>query len=79
MFFSKTKTRRPPGCGKSRSVGSEENQEQVFLASHRKSGVPARPLYSVKWEQAQPTGGKDTAQQIGVKSVRNDSRLRKTG
>ena len=33
--FSKTKTRRPPGCGKSRSVESEENQKQVFLASHR--------------------------------------------
>jgi hypothetical protein len=27
--------RRPPGCGKSRSVESEENQKQVFLASHR--------------------------------------------
>ena len=33
--FSKTKTRRPPGCRKSRSVESEENQKQVFLASHR--------------------------------------------
>jgi hypothetical protein len=33
--FFKTKTRRPPGCGKSRSVESEENQKQVFLASHR--------------------------------------------
>ena len=33
--FSKTKTRRPPGCGKSRSVESEENQKQVFLPSHR--------------------------------------------
>ena len=27
--------RRPPGCGKSRSVESEENQKQVFLPSHR--------------------------------------------
>jgi hypothetical protein len=29
MLFAKTKTRRPPGCGKSRSVESEENQKQV--------------------------------------------------
>src|ERR1700736_3812341 len=35
MLFAKTKTRRPPGCGKSRSVESEENQKQVFLPSHR--------------------------------------------
>jgi hypothetical protein len=35
MFFSTTKTRRPPGCGKSRAVESEENQKQVSLASHR--------------------------------------------
>jgi hypothetical protein len=34
MFFQK-KTRRPPGCGKSRSLESEENQKQVFLPSHR--------------------------------------------
>ena len=33
----------------------------------------------IRWEQAQPSGGEDTTQQIGVKSVRNDSRLRKTG
>src|SRR5437899_5524280 len=35
MIFAETKTRRPPGCGKSRSVESEENQKQVFLPSHR--------------------------------------------
>src|ERR1700722_16784395 len=35
MLFAKNKTRRPPGCGKSRSVESEENQKQVFLPSHR--------------------------------------------
>jgi hypothetical protein len=34
-FCKKTKTRRPPGCGKSRSVESEENQKQVFLSFHR--------------------------------------------
>ena len=33
LFFPKTTT--PPGCGKSRSVESEENQKQVFLPSHR--------------------------------------------
>src|SRR5450755_656132 len=44
-----TKTRRPMGCGKSRSVESEENQKQVFLAFHRpwKSrttrGIPTFP------------------------------------
>ena len=49
MFFHTTKTRRPPGCGKSRSVESEENQKQVSLASHRpwKSrttrGIPTFP------------------------------------
>src|SRR5205807_4273454 len=35
MIIAETKTRRPPGCGKSRSVESEENQKQVFLPSHR--------------------------------------------
>src|SRR5882672_10750546 len=35
MLFAKTKTRRPPGCGKSRSMEREENQKQVFLPSHR--------------------------------------------
>jgi hypothetical protein len=49
MVFAKTKTRRPPGCGKSRSVEREENQKQVFLPSHRpwKSrktrGIPTFP------------------------------------
>ena len=40
----KTKTRRPPSCGKSRSVESEENQRQVFLSFHR------------PWNPAQPAG-----------------------
>src|ERR1700730_3240874 len=35
MFFLKNKNAAPPGCGKSRSVESEENQKQVFLPSHR--------------------------------------------
>jgi hypothetical protein len=34
-FLQKTKTRPPPGYGKSRSVEREENQKQVFLPSHR--------------------------------------------
>jgi len=43
------KTRRPPGCGKSRGVESEENQKQVSLAFHhpwksRKTrGIPTFP------------------------------------
>src|ERR1700687_5290843 len=49
MISLTTKTRRPTGCGKSRAVESEENQEQVFLPSHRpwKSrktrGIPTFP------------------------------------
>ena len=52
MFFfnhENGKTRRPPGCGKSRAVESEENQKQVSLASPRpwKSrktrGIPTFP------------------------------------
>ena len=49
MSFLTTKTRRATGCGKSRSVESEENQKQVSLASHRpwKSrttcGIPTFP------------------------------------
>ena len=52
MFFFNNengKTRRPPDCGKSRAVESEENQKQVSLASHRpwKSrktrGIPTFP------------------------------------
>jgi transposase len=49
MLISTTKMRRPLGCGKSRAVGREENQKQVFLPSHRpwksrkNRGIPTFP------------------------------------
>src|ERR1700730_5729872 len=63
MFFSTTKTRRPPGCGKSRAVQNEENQKQVFLPSHRpwKSrktrGIPTFPTAPTAAGVSQTTSG----------------------
>jgi hypothetical protein len=63
MFFLTTKTRRPLGCGKSRSVESEENQKQVSLASHRpwKSrttrGIPTFPTAPTAAGISQTTSG----------------------
>jgi hypothetical protein len=58
-----TKARRPMGCGKSRSVESEENQKQVFLPSHRpwKSrttrGIPTFPTAPTAAGISQTTSG----------------------
>lgn len=41
------------------------------LVRHREEAL-------ILWKQAQPSGRVDAAHQSGVKSVRNDSRLRKT-
>src|SRR5712692_6383689 len=63
MLIATTKTRRPLGCGKSRAVESEENQKQVFLASHlpwksRKTrGIPTFPTAPTAAGISQTTSG----------------------
>src|SRR5216683_5746542 len=63
MISLTTKTRPPTGCGKSRAVESEENQKQVFLASHRpwKSrktrGIPTFPTAPTAAGISQTTSG----------------------
>ena len=63
MISLTPKTRRPTGSGKSRAVESEENQKQVFLASHRpwKSrktrGIPTFPTAPTAAGISQTTSG----------------------